>query len=103
MPGIFVDGLIMIHGHFGPQELTKLSKNSNNYLQTSSWGDRQMITVGPAMFINHSCEKNVEFEMSTRKSVKVKVLKPIRPGEELVESYPHLVKKENCLCETCRN
>ena len=63
--------------------------------------------LGPASFINHSCEPNVEFVCSGTKArtiVKVKALENIMPGAQLLVKYSDDYFGEgnvDCLCQEC--
>ena len=63
--------------------------------------------LGPASFINHSCEPNVEFVCSGTKAktiVKVKALENIMPGAQLLVKYSDDYFGEgnvDCLCQKC--
>lgn len=61
------------------------------------------VLVGPARFVNHDCDPNVEFH-KTRKHMLFRVIKPIRPNEELLVFYgQHYFGLNNieCMCATC--
>ena len=63
--------------------------------------------LGPASFINHSCEPNVEFVCSGTKArtiVKVKALQNIKPGAQLLVKYSDDYFGEgnvDCMCPKC--
>ncbi|KAH7100004.1 hypothetical protein BKA62DRAFT_269667 [Auriculariales sp. MPI-PUGE-AT-0066] len=59
--------------------------------------------LGPARFVNHDCQHNVQLFRDGR-LVSFRVLKPIGFGQELTAHYGNSYfgrKNKDCLCETC--
>ncbi|OCH84634.1 hypothetical protein OBBRIDRAFT_785914 [Obba rivulosa] len=59
--------------------------------------------LGPARFVNHDCDHNVEL-FRTGRYITFRVIKPIAVGEELTAHYGDGYfgrKNRHCLCETC--
>lgn len=62
------------------------------------------IFMGPARFVNHDCNNNVELIRSGR-NLCFKVVRPIKAGEEILTFYGEEYfgpNNENCRCYTCR-
>ena len=86
------------------EELSKLVKAKNdfsvvsetNYCPTS-------LLVGPAHFINHSCDPNAVLQvLGDRLTIKVAALRHIAQNEEITISYGDGYFDSDCLCEVCR-
>ncbi|KAG0146881.1 hypothetical protein CROQUDRAFT_77304 [Cronartium quercuum f. sp. fusiforme G11] len=61
------------------------------------------VFCGPARFVNHDCENNVIL-LREGFTIKFKVIKPIKIGEEIVTSYGANYFGEGnreCMCQTC--
>lgn len=61
------------------------------------------VFCGPARFVNHDCDNNVELHRDGL-SICFKAVKPIKKGDELLTSYGQNYFGENnreCLCATC--
>jgi hypothetical protein len=59
---------------------------------------------GPARFMNHDCDPNCKFIPLNPGEITFKVIKPIKPGDELTTHYSDSYFGENnceCLCLTC--
>ncbi|KAJ1972047.1 histone lysine methyltransferase Set9 [Dimargaris xerosporica] len=73
-----------------------LSERAMNEFETANadfsvmwWSRRQMygLFLGPARFVNHDCYPNCTFLPMPGHIVSFKVIRPIRPGEEITTSY----------------
>ncbi|EJD36007.1 SET domain-containing protein, partial [Auricularia subglabra TFB-10046 SS5] len=59
--------------------------------------------LGPARFVNHDCEHNVQLFRDGR-YITFRVIKPIEQGQEITAHYGNSYfgrKNKDCLCETC--
>jgi len=71
----------------------------------SSKSKKQLIFLGPAAFINHSCSPNTKWVPNGEALVCVQTIKPISKGEEITTDYgEHLFGENNvdCECECCK-
>ncbi|KAJ1976146.1 histone lysine methyltransferase Set9 [Dimargaris verticillata] len=70
------------------------------------WSRRQMygLFLGPARFVNHDCQPNCTFLPMAGHVVSFKVIRPIRPGEEITTSYGDDYFGDgncDCRCASC--
>ena len=110
---------VYAHRENGPLEKGQIIVGLNGYVENvvgdlspkqsfsvfgGSKGDR--IMLGQTSFINHSCKPNVEYVAGgqTKLIVRVKTLKTIRPGEELLVKYSDNYfgpGNKDCFCDPC--
>lgn len=68
---------------------------------------REYVLLGPARFVNHDCDPNVQMEYrGGDHTIAFRVIKAILPGEEILGYYGrHYFGTDNvdCLCQTCQN
>ncbi|XP_058789048.1 uncharacterized protein LOC131673779 [Phymastichus coffea] len=80
------------------------AQNLDFSLMRSSKSNKDMIMLGPAALVNHDCNPNCQYDSQTKISIKIKTIKKIEAGEELLCFYGMNYFGDNnneCACKTC--
>ncbi|XP_058789669.1 histone-lysine N-methyltransferase KMT5B-A-like [Phymastichus coffea] len=80
------------------------AQNLDSSLMRSSKSNKDMIMLGPAALVNHDCNPNCQYDSQTKISIKIKTIKKIEAGEELLCFYGMNYFGDNnneCACKTC--
>ncbi|TPX31419.1 hypothetical protein SmJEL517_g05258 [Synchytrium microbalum] len=65
---------------------------------------KDSLFLGPARFVNHDCDSNMQFRFIGKDSLSFEIIKDVAVGDELTTFYsPHYFGDGNreCLCQTC--
>lgn len=81
----------------GNREYATLTERDKNYLF-----DGKRMGLGPAAWINHSCEPNVKFVWLVENSIiTVEALRNIKAGKEILVKYRENYFGDECLRDVC--
>ncbi|PVU96187.1 hypothetical protein BB561_001354 [Smittium simulii] len=73
------------------------------------WLDKKkkmFLLLGPARFVNHDCNPNSKFILSSNNTINFQALRDISLGEEITTSYGKNyfgIDNCECMCQTCEN
>ncbi|KAE8268502.1 hypothetical protein A4X09_0g3839 [Tilletia walkeri] len=90
--------------HLGPGQIAATAAPARDFsvIRSAQKGCSQLL-LGPARFVNHDCNPNVEFYRAGQ-SITFRCMRPIMPRDEITCYYgPNYFEWENaeCLCATC--
>ncbi|OXU20895.1 hypothetical protein TSAR_007079 [Trichomalopsis sarcophagae] len=81
----------------------KIIKANFSIMQTTM-NKQPALLLGPASFLNHSCEPNYKYVSCSKTGVTISTIKDIKKGNELVVSYGEDYfdqRNKNCECISC--
>ncbi|RKP20382.1 SET domain-containing protein [Rozella allomycis CSF55] len=114
-PGYVIKNLVGVSVEMSREEDENLQNNGGRDFSVL-WSTKKRaycLLLGPARFVNHDCEPNVEvkcikkfkeFIPSSGNDINFKVIKPIKTGKEILVYYGNDYFGPNnvdCHCETC--
>lgn len=95
--GNIIRGLELCVSKYTNREYATLTERDKNYLF-----DGKRMGLGPAAWINHSCEPNTKFVWLVENSViTVEALRNIKAGKEILVKYRENYFGDECLCDVC--